>query len=114
MKKATVKKVAVKKTPTKGVDVSGATRTREDVVHSSGPFQGIASGDVLRVMFKGEQVAMMQVSQVKDFSIRGKDGESNCKITKVSDTDVRFYDSVGSDRVTVLRGITLTKVRVKK
>lgn len=62
-------------------------------------------GDILRVIYHGAPTSLMQVTKVNKHSIEGLDGEHRCKITKVSETDFRFYVELGPNRQTVLRNI---------
>lgn len=82
---------------------------REDVVHNFGPFQGIKTGDILQVMYQGEQIALVRVTRVKAFAIECYEGESKCKITMVTPKDIRFYADITPLRATVLRNISFSK-----
>ena len=80
-------------------------------------FPELAPGDTVRIIYHGAAAALMQVTKVNSYSIEGMDGESKCKITWVSDSELRFYGELGPDilhgdwnRTTVLRNVQIRKV----
>lgn len=83
---------------------------REDVVHESGPFQDIRSGDVIRVIYEEMPAAHVLVTRVKQHALLGMDGDSNCKVTIVSPTELRFYGALGPNRTTALRNVQVVKI----
>ena len=86
-------------------------KQRQDVIHGDGPFADFRSGDVIRVIYHDAPTALMIITRIKAHSLEGLDGESKCKVTIVSPTELRFYGEIGPNRQTVLRDVALHLVR---
>lgn len=85
---------------------------RKDIIHEDGPFAGLSAGDLVQVLYDGAQAALIQITQVNRHSLEGIEGGFKCKVTLVSLWDLRFYAELGPNRQTVLRPISLRKVKV--
>jgi len=79
-------------------------------VRENSPFFGIQKGDIIQVIYDGAQVSLMQVTKIRNYSIQGKDGDCDCKVTWVSDSELRFYAPITPVRTSVLRCVKIKKV----
>jgi hypothetical protein len=80
------------------------------VDHPEGhPFHGIAAGDLIRVIYDGAPAALLQVTEIKQHSLKGNDGDFHCRVTVVSPNDLRFYGKIDARRTMTLRPIKLRK-----
>jgi hypothetical protein len=74
-------------------------------------FNDYKTGDIVSVIYHGAQCALVKLSEIKDWSMKGYDGEEECKITKVGiSSELRFYATIGPNRQSVLRYVKLVKV----
>ena len=90
---------------------SNVERDEESIVVSDGKRMiCVRVGDVIRVVYHEAPTALMKVTRVNRHSFHGLDGEWQCKVTVVSDTELRFYGSLGPNRQTVLRNVRLQKI----
>lgn len=86
-------------------DAVGADRPKVKVKAKPTKFPGIGPGDVLSIIYHGAQASLIQVTKVNQYSVEGRDGEASCKLTWVSERDMRFYASLGPNRQSVLRPV---------
>lgn len=84
---------------------------RASVAHESGPFAGIAPGDVVEVLAKdGRPIGHLQVELVRRHSISGRDGRAPSKVTMLSEKELRFYSEISPGREFVSRGVSIRRV----
>lgn len=72
-------------------------------------FSEVAVGDTIIVTDGQILPILVKVTQVKKHSIVGKHEEIPCRITKVSERELRFYLTTGPDREKVRRNVTLLR-----